>query len=353
MELSLKACLKRRKEELNNSDMASYDAEVMYNPLEPDELLRTSGSSLLPKSEAAKQRIDLIDYEIYARRAMIGTLSYDTNELYGVSFEKDLTGLKRPIIDWDSDEEKVDKKGAFVMYEQPPDFIPENLYHVIYDPAKFTGDGESLHSIIVYKHFYVGRDKSLEDCIVAEWIGRLDKLDDNYEMVIKIAKFFNARIFPETNVPGFVYWCDTKNFSNMLTPSADYLEKEINPNTKGNRHRVGFDMSNKRKKQWCIKKAANWLLEPKVYDPVTGVTIARNIDRLFSLRMLSEIIAYNLDDNFDHISTLLGLMLLIGKLDGLDLPNVDEENPDDYFNKYEIEPQVYSPERERSRFLQY
>lgn len=353
LELSMKACLKNRQQELEKSDMASYDAEVMFNPLEPDELLRASGNSLLPKSAAAQQLTDLMDYEIYQRKAIIGTLHDDFNERYGVRFDKDLTGLKKPIIDWNSEDEKVDKRGAFVMYEQPPDYIPENLYHVIYDPARVEGDGESLHSILVYKHFYTGREKNLEDCIVAEWIGRLDRLEDNYELVIKIAKFFNARIFPETNVPGFVHWCKNNNHFLKLTPSADFLEKEINPTTKGNRYRVGFDMTNKRKKHWCLKKASNWLLEPKVHDEITGAVIVRTIDRIFSPRLLDEIIHYNEDDNFDHISTLLGLQLLMGKLDGLDLPNVDENDPEDYFSKYEVvDEYVGASYQERCAFLQ-
>jgi len=353
LELSYQACLRERNNQLQKMDINSYDKEVMFNPLEPDELLRASGNSLLPKSLAAQQRQDLLDYDIYSNKAMIGTLHYDSNERYGVRFNKDITGQKKPILDWAYSEDKVDKKGAFVMYEEPPDYIPKGLYYVIYDPARFSGDGESLHSVIVYKHFFVGREKTLEDAIVAEWIGRIDRIEDNYELVIKIAKYFNATIFPEINVPGFVHWCTTNNHGDRLEGDAAFLEKEINPNGKRNRYRVGFSMDT-RKKQWAIKRLASWLQEVKDRDPITGVPIVYNIDRIFSPRILDEIINYNLTDNFDHISSMLGLMLLIGRLDGSELVNLDEDDPEDNFKKYETAPEYTGHTiRARSKFLQY
>jgi hypothetical protein len=353
IELSYKACLQERKRQLEKLDMDSYDKEVMFNPLEPDELLRASGNSLLPKSLAAQQRQDIIDYDIFSRKAMIGSLNYDLNERYGVRFEKDLSGTKKPILDWAYSEDKVDKRGAFIMYEEPPDYIPKNLYYVIYDPARFEGEGESLHSIIVYKHFYQGRNKTMEDAIVAEWIGRHDRIEDNYTIVIKIAKYFNATIFPEINVPGFVHWCNTNNHTEMLEGDAAFLEKEINPNGNRNRYRVGFNMDG-RKKQWCIKRLSSWLTETKEIDPITGVPSIISMDRLFSPRILDEIINYNLSDNFDHISCMLGLMLLLGRLDSAELPDVDEEDPENSFKKYEKPPESTSHVlRARSRFLQY
>jgi hypothetical protein len=351
LELSLAACLRKREEE-KRKDAGSYDKEVMYNPLAPDEMLRNSENGLLPKSDAANQLTNILDFGTFERRAMIGTLKYDRNENYGVRFLKDMTRELRPITEWTFDSDKVDKKGAFVMYEEPHAYIPEGLYYVVYDPTRHGGEGESLHSVIVYKHYASGSMASSEGTIVAEWIGRMDRLEDNYDMVIRIAKYFHATIFPETNVPGFVHWCNTNNHRDMLEGAANYLEKEINPNGKGDRYGVGFNMDN-RKKPWALTKLANWLLEVREIDQTTGIPLSKNINRIISPRILDEIINYNTDDNFDHISSLLGLMLLLGKLEGMDLPEVGEPDADEYFKKYEKKTENLTLGRTRAKFLQY
>ena len=190
----------------------------------------------------------------------------------------------------------------------------------------------------------------MEDNIVAEWIGRLDRLDDHYDLVINIAKYFNAKIFPEVNIAGFVEYCSRTENWGMLEGDAALLEKEINPKGKRDHYKVGFRMS-ARKKLWCLRKLKDWLLEVKEKDPVTGVPIARTIDRILSPRILEEVINHNSNDNFDHISSLLGLMLLIGKLDGEDPIDLDEESGDT-FEDYLEQQQIKEPKK-RASILNY
>jgi hypothetical protein len=300
---------------------------------------------------------DLVDYDIYKRKAIIGNLSYDVREKNGVRFDKDILGKLRPITKWDFESDPVDKNGAFVMYEEPPEFIPDGLYFVIYDPAKQSGDGESFHSILVYKYFYNGKSETLYDTIVAEWIGRKEKLDDNYEMVIKIAKYFNATIFPEINVAGFVEWCSRNDHYSMLESDAHFLEREINPNSKRSYYKVGFRMTggSSRTKSWCTKRLANWLLDTKQKDPVTNVPILKTMDWIFSPRILDEVVNYDSEENFDHISCLLGLQLLLGKLDGENVPNVDEYEEEDYSEKFDYSTSGDSSThiKARAAFLNY
>ena len=225
--------LKRKKFE-ETTDSISYDKHVMFNPVEPDEMLRPSSSGVLPSLEAAMQLSDIETWDLFQKRAMVGKLKYDPGQPGGVKFNLDTAGKLRPILRYNDAIEEISKEGAFIMYEQPPSIIPDNLYWVLYDPAKQSGDGSSYHSVIVYKGFYFGDGGAWYDTIVAEWIGRKERLNDNYEEVIKIAKFFNARIFPEINVAGFVEWCrrPENDYSLLLEGDAYQLELEISPNHK-------------------------------------------------------------------------------------------------------------------------
>ena len=350
IELSFAKCLSDRAELKTKLDSASYDSELSFNPLHPDELLRPGSKSRLPRQQAADQLSKIDTYDIFKRRAIIGKLSYDPLEKTGVRFDVDLNDSLKPILEYkvSDDDIGIDKEGAFIAFEYPPEFIPEGLYWLIYDPAKQSGDGPSYHSVIVYKFFHSGQEGGMYDCIVAEWIGRYEKLDDNYDMVIKIAKFFNAKIFPEINVAGFVEYCSRKRYWSMLEGDAYLLEQEINPNGKRSYYKVGFIM-NERKKNWCIDKLASWLLEVKEVDSITSLPRSITMDWILSKRILNEIINYDPEyGNYDHISSLLGLMLLIGKLG--DTP-IDTDQNEDIYNTDDVDIVYSGNTMQRCKFL--
>lgn len=332
IDLAHKKALSNREKVKNESDSISYQLEIMFNPLTVDELLRPNSSTILPKQEAQDQLHLLEMYDIFKKRAQVGKLIWDPLSERGVEWKKDMTMNLKPIIETSFDDSytMINKEGAIIIYEQPPERIPEELYWIIYDPAARSGDGESFHSVLVYKYFATGDGKTYYDTIVAEWIGRKERLDDNYMEVIKMARYFNARIFPEINVAGFVEFCIKNNYHTMLEGDAYNLEREIHGNSviKRSYYKVGFQM-NQRKKNWCLKKLRDWLLEVKEVDALSGIPLIRTMDWILSPRILNEIIEYTDDpkENFDHISSLLGLMLLIGKLDGkepIELYNSDE-----------------------------
>lgn len=327
LELATKEILKEREKWFSELDSVNAGFRLMYNPIIPDEMLIPNELSVLPKKEAQYRLGEIDAKDLFKRVANIGTLRNDKSYPHGVRFDKDLKKKLNPILEYQVDFSKMDRSGAFVMYEPPPPGkIPKNMYWVIYDPAAQSGEGTSLHSVIVYKHFLCKDGRTWRDTIVAEWLGRLMTLEENYEQVIKIARFFNARIFPEINVAGFVDWCRTNKYTHILQRDSYELEKEINPGSKRSYYKAGFRM-NARLKWWALQRYSDWLLEPREEDPESGVVTKRGIDYLYSPRILNEIIYYNTDDNFDHTSSMLGLMILIGQLDKYLPP--DDEVPDD------------------------
>jgi hypothetical protein len=347
--------LAQREINLMEMDSVSYDSDISFNPMEPKEILKSNSGSMLPKREAQDQLSRLDAYDIWKLRAQIGSLEFDKTSENGVRWNKDIEGKLRPILDLKNDDTPgFSKEGAVILYEYPAEYIPEGLYYIVYDPAKKSGDGESYHSILVYKNFFFGGQKTLYDTIVAEMLCRKGTLNENYIEVIKLAKFFNAKIFPEINVAGFVEWCKTEKYWDLLESDAYEIEQEINPDAKRSYYKVGCDMSSKRKKRYAMQKLRDWLLDIKEKDAVTNLPTVRTIDWLFSKRALEEIASYEGGDgeNYDHLSSLLVLMILIEKIHKGDKPNLNEEEKEaeDNFLNFDA-PQP--PRTTTAKFLTY
>lgn len=345
--------LETREINMQTMDSVAYDADISFNPMEPKEILKSNSSSLLPKKEAQDQLSKLDAFDIWKLRAQIGSLHYDQSALRSIRWDKDMEGKLRPILDMKEDGTAgFNKNGAVIIYEQPDENIPQGLYYVVYDPAKKSGDGESYHSMLVYKNFSYGGGKTLYDTIVAEILCRKETLVENYNECIKLAKYFNATIFPEINVAGFVEWCKTEGHWNMLESDAYEIEMEINPEAKRSWYKVGCDMNNKRKKRFAMQKLRDWLLEVKEKDPITNTPMIRTIDWIFSKRALEEIANSEDGDNVDHISSLLVLMILILKIHKGERPNLSEEEEEDIENSLRFD--VPIPNRQpKAAFLNY
>lgn len=307
----------------------AYDKEVMYHPVEPKEMIRPSGESVLPKQEAQEALNNIEALDIFKKRAMVGWLEYNKSYPNGVKFCIDLEGKKHPITTY-STKNLNNTEGAFIQYETPNFNAPKDMYWVLYDPAAQSGKGTSFHSVLVYKYSFAGNDNVLEDTIVAEWLGRLPTLNDNWNEVIKIAKYFNAKIFPEYNTPGFLDWCKDRKYFNLLQPENMNLKKELNPKAKYSAWRKGFRMDT-RAKGWALNQFRDYLLEVREWDK-DGVPIKRTIDTIYSTRLLEEIVSFDPDDgNYDHISSCLGLMILQNALRNIERPKQKDLYQDEMY----------------------
>ena len=345
----------KRREAARKESQEVYDRDVQFNPLDPNDMLRPSGKSWLPRQESAKVLARIEEHELF-EKASIGSFEDNLSEKYGVEFKPDINRILNPILELREDDELETKEGAVIIYEHPPDTIQEGLYYVLYDPAAKSGDGESYHSVLVYKVANISTVANISDGIAAEWLGRLEKLDDNYAKVVRIAKYFNAAIFPERNITGFIeYMCRPSiMLDHMLERSATEIEKEVSPNSRKSYHPFGFAMQTKYK-TWALKRLKSWLLRSSKMDG--GVVVERVIDTIHSPRIHNEIIAYNLQDNFDHISSLLGLQFLLAKLDGMEIMHEEiNEELDQYVHLEKLRQRDFEDQKgraERPDFLQY
>lgn len=308
----------------------SYKTYILNNPFIPSQIFQTSKWSIFPSDEAINRLTEIETHGLWKKKAAVGWLHYSSEAKYGVKFELDLENKLTPINRYlGFDIEKDDNKGACVMYEPPPQIIPEGLYKLIYDPVAKDGSGSSLNSILVYKG--LSTEGGMANNIVFEWIGRLNSLIDTWELVYKVSRYFNAKIFPETNTPGFVNWMRyTKRAGYLLQSSASFIEKEVFKNYKHDKSKVGFSLrGNVGQMTFLLDNLLHdWLLEEAEHDPETGHVTKLTIDTIYSTRLLEEIAYYN-EDNFDHISSMRGLMLWLAnekKAKVADVPKEEQEN---------------------------
>lgn len=185
-------------------------------------------------------------------------------------------------------------EGCVVIYEEPHyqgERIPDKLYIAGTDPyAQDQADtSPSLGSTFIYKRFF--KAGVTHDKIVAEYTGRPKTSDEYYENVRKLLIYYNARCLYENNIPGMKQYFERKNSLHLLFKEPAFV-KDVILETKVVRG-YGINMSAKMK-SYVIEAIKDWLLTE--YDENRY-----NLERVFSLNLLKELVNYNPDGNFDRV----------------------------------------------------
>lgn len=144
----------------------------------------------------------------------------------------------------------------------------------------------SLYSVFVLDLF--------TDKIVAEYTGRLDYADDNYEIVRKLCLFYNATVLYESNKKGIYAYFKERNALSLLALTPEYLKdqqiiKEIGYGNKA--YGVNATAAVNR---YADKLTREWLIKPVVTVDNEGNEIKLpNLMFLKNRAFIQELIAYN------------------------------------------------------------
>ena len=330
----------RRKAQIESSK--SLKGHLLQNPFIPSQVFHSVKYNIFPSEEATDRLTEIDTNNLFIKKATVGKLVDDKKARYGVRFEPDdsITPITRYL---GFDQGREDIRGAFVMYEAPPEVIPKGLYIVVYDPVAKDGDGTSLHSVLVYKGLALD-NAGMVNTIVGEYLGRRETLTEVWEIVYKIALYYNANIFVETNTPGFVDWIrKSKKHGSILESSPFYIEKETYKSFKMDNNRIGVNMT-KDLKFFADNNINEWLLEVvDSGDLENGVSQLRVIDTIYSPRLLEEIAYYEDGKNYDHISALRLLVIWMANRRKARVYNISELN----------ELNELTPKKKKTKFLSY
>lgn len=305
-EAAKKELLRIRKVKAGDSGGSeALNKEMQYRPIVPSEMFLTKTANIFPTAELRRRLSEVQTQKISEFLEKRVTLFFDPEaKVYnGVNYEINpkLNAITRFPYDGD------DVEGAVVIYEFPKlvdNQVPEGAYIIGCDPYKDDGQsGQSLAAIYVIKTNKYPSTVGYSE-IVANFIGRpyLGKNQVN-EILYKLSLFYgNAKIYFENNVGNVKDYFEKARRLDLLArqPVTIFNRKasyDTNPQIV-----YGYPLSNDKVKWEALQYVRSFLLEDRGDNK-------KNLDLIPDIGLLQELISYNLDGNFDRVSSLIGCVL--------------------------------------------
>ena len=272
---------------------------MQEKPLGPGEAFASVSVNNFPVLELKRQLQLVIGKKWQETKGTPVTLSYVDGK---ITAKPILDGTAKPITSYYNT--PIDKRGCPIIYEQPVNNPPPGLYKIGYDPIR-QDQGTSLASIVVYKSKHIG--SQYHDIIVAEYTGRLESASDIDRIAEMFADLYQTKIMYENEVTGVkTYFQRIKRLDLLAAQPEGVISKNIK-NSKVARV-YGCHM-NDQLKDAGERYVKEWLLTVLDYDEHGGRISV--IDRIYSIRLLEELIAYNRKGNFDAVSALFMCMFQV------------------------------------------
>ena len=297
----LEILVNRYNVKYNSTDINTITKCIAEIPITPQEaILRTRGN-IFPVADLT-QRLAEIDNDPHTfDDVYVGDLTQEKDGT--VSFK--LTG-DQPIRDFPLKDNKV--SGALEIFKMPEKdaqgkVFPQR-YIIGHDPVdNDEADTMSLSSTFVLDLW--------TDTIVAEYTGRHQFADDNFEMLRKLCIFYNAKALFEGNIKGCFSYFSRMNCLYMLADTPEYLkDKDIIKNIGIGNNSKGVKAT-KPVNDYANRLIRDWLLKPVTIQSSEDGEEATvfNLTRIRNRALIKELMLYNPDINVDRIRAL-GLLML-------------------------------------------
>ena len=203
----------RFKVKYNTTDINAITKRIAEIPITPQEAIMKTRGNMFPVTQL-NERLNEIDSNpnIYDD-VYVGNLVLTKNG--NVEFRP---SADTPIRDYPIKDNMT--AGAIEIYTMPEKDsygkIPSGRYIIGHDPVDAdVAESVSLTSTFVLDLF--------TDKIVAEYTGRQDFADDNYEVVRKFCLFYNAKCLYENNQKGLFAYFSRLNCTHLLADTPEYL----------------------------------------------------------------------------------------------------------------------------------
>lgn len=297
----LEILVNRYNVKYNSTDINTITKCIAEIPITPQEaILRTRGN-IFPVADLT-QRLAEIDNDPHTfDDVYVGDLTQEKDGT--VSFK--LTG-DQPIRDFPLKDNKV--SGALEIFKMPEKdaqgkVFPQR-YIIGHDPVdNDEADTMSLSSTFVLDLW--------TDTIVAEYTGRHQFADDNFEMLRKLCIFYNAKALFEGNIKGCFSYFSRMNCLYLLADTPEYLkDKDIIKNIGIGNNSKGVKAT-KPVNDYANRLIRDWLLKPvTIQSGEDGEeTTVFNLTRIRNRALIKELMLYNPDINVDRVRAL-GLLML-------------------------------------------
>ncbi len=296
------------REQSKKEGSKAFQGRIISYPIVPQEMfMQSSGNAFC--TDLIEERVSELETTGEYKEHSVGTLVYTNMTNSECKWEEDTKRALTPILRYGQESGMRDKSGALVIYEHPIENLPEPtytnpLYLVLYDPVAKDGEGTSLCAAFVFKTWDLGSG-GLQFTIVAEWIGRNEKLEDNHEMAYKLATYYKAKILPEVNNTDILRYANMTNRYHYLQPRPGLA---LDGMVKQRKYEVGIKISPGMIPH--LETVGNEYLITEVDSKtmIDGseviVDVKKAVQNIKSMRLLEELLYYNRDDNFDAVSAM-------------------------------------------------
>lgn len=288
----------------NSTDINAVSKRTAEIPITPQEAILRSKGNMFPIADINERLVQLDADPNSYNDVFVGRLVQKPNGQIDFEVSND-----QPIMDFPLKDNKA--KGAIQIFKMPEKgrdgLVPANRYIASEDPVDADqADSLSLCSIFVLDLF--------TDTIVAEYTGRQDMADENYEILRRLCLFYNAKCLYENNLKGTYAYFSRMRSSYLLADTPEYLRDRdlIKGGSIGNTSKGVA--ATKPINDYANKLIRDWLMLPKtvVEKDQDGNDVETNVLNLTFIKnraLLKELSLYNPDINVDRIRSL-GLLML-------------------------------------------
>ena len=289
--------LERRKEKMEAASSSTIVEKHMQEfPFSPSEAFLTVSTNNFPVVELRSQLNKVRSEHLQTTK---GTPVYLERKEGRVVARPDLEGKLKPIYNYKVKQDDI--SGCPIIYEYPVDNAPKGLYKIGFDPYQ-QDEGSSLAAIYVYKSIHSGTYS--KNIIVAEYVGRPQEADDVSRIASMLADLYNAEIMHENEVSHVKNYFRRIKRLDQLAVQPDAV---ISKNVKASKVARIYGMHmNEQLKDAGEKYIKDWLLQVRDYDENGNAIL--NLETIYSIGLLEELILYNRKGNFDRVMAFMQVM---------------------------------------------
>lgn len=319
----------------NTTDLNAVTKRIAEIPITPQEaMLRTKGN-IFPITQLNERLNEIDNNPDFYNDVYVGKLVMKQNGVVEFVPTNDMPIRNFPL-------QNNNEHGAIEIYEMPqkgPDGKPiAGRYIVGHDPVD-ADDAEtlSLCSTFVLDLF--------TDRIVAEYTGRQDYADDNFEIVRLICLFYNAKCLYENNKRGIFAYFSSRRCLHLLAETPEYLFDKQLIKTRGYGNSSKGVAATAPINNYANLSIREWMIKPVTIHIEEGgemvEKVVPNLSFIKSRALLKEGIAFNPHINVDRIRALGMVMLYRGQFIDMyegDLTRAGQTvktKEDDYFKQYD------------------
>lgn len=280
-----------------SSDPTVYQTEIINGPMAPSEAFLILEGAFFPTLQLKEQLAEVEGgkYTKYTEASFKGHISFNEQNEPEFFTEQDKEPIRKfPLSRND------EKKGCIEIWvkpqKNPEGVIPRGVYIAgidVVDKDKSTTD--SLPSILIMNR--------LTRQIVAEYTGRTGEAKDFYEICRKLLLYYNAVGMYEKNLIGLYNHFD-QNKCTYLLAETPYQLRSVDTYRAGTNTAKGINASG------AVNAEARNMIKSWLQERISVTSETRVYETIYSPALLTELVMWNPDGNFDRVSALGMLMWL-------------------------------------------